>query len=1165
MAAAATGVCCGSVRIPGYSELEPIGRGGAATVLAARRDADGVRVAIKRYHGEDPRAARELEALRRIGAPVAPAVLGQGRADDAPYLVLELIEGESLRASMEAGIEPLAAVALIEATASALARVHAASVVHRDLKPEHVVRRADGGMTILDFGLARLVDLDPHTPPDPTDFTMTRTGTRMGTSRYMPPEQARGERAGPAADVYSLAVIAFELLTGEPPFGGGEAEVRAAHITRRPPAASGRAPLPAGVDRVLERGLAKDPAERFGGRATDLAAALRAALEAGDPITVSAPARSEGRAQRPVGLVAGRCTASVVELDRALAQGESVARATAEVVIVAVVAETPGAAVRAACRTAARLGASGLVSDAVVDVAVAQVSWRSGRQRVRLGAEVAGPVASERAPLLTAAAGAALAPGATEAAEQAEYLVLTGLMDSAPPPLVGRDALVETLWQATDGVSLVLGEGGEGATRIVLEVGERLAAAGRDVVWLLEPGAALAALIARAGDAPRVGALAAGLARLDAVLVVDDLHRTDPLVIAAVEMAASAGVRVLATASTRFVADYPAWAADAPRTDHRLGPLVHADARRLAHLLLAPAAYVPDAVIDRLIDDAGGNPQLLVELVRALRAAGGVRPQYGDSGVFVASDEILRGSAPVADRLAQALLAPLPSDLRHFAVLCACAGDPIDRAAIDAVQRAIGGDWIDPSVGLARLIDAGMLLGEPPRFRLPAVRRAVEASARDEAETVYRALLAHLAPGGTLPAEESRLAWIARCAAGAGEALLAGRAQARLGDAAAAKHRYVEADLAYSDALEHLPPGRERALVLGARAEVRYRIQRFADALADLAAARSLVEDEPAEQARLLLREATVRDWMLDLDGSAAAAERAAVLARGEPRLAAAVACARGRTAYRREHLDEAIEQLTAAAETAPDDATRIEALLLLAPSLLYADRLDESEPRYAEVVALCDAVGDPFHASAALVNRDFLWMRRGQPDRSRADLERAIELARSLGNPMIERAARHNLAETLHWLGEAEAALPHAQRSRALQRVSTATHEYPDDTLLVARVLVALERFEEALSELGSITAPRADQPPSIRVLSALVELAAGRASERAWREAARLLDDVDVVDIALEVRLEAARAALRRGEPGSARQWVDEAEGEVGRSSTWAPRIDALRRTLA
>jgi serine/threonine protein kinase len=227
----------------------------------------GVPVAVKIARGTSrARLAREAAALRQIGPPATPEFVMQGTTGAGhPFFVMELLQGQTLARWMAArpggGGAPVAEVApIVSAIAAALERVHAAGLVHRDVKPENVFLSADGHATLIDFGLSRAFSA---TPP-PQALELTRAGQKLGTATYMSPEQAvEAREVDGRGDVYSLGVIAYELLTGRPPFVGDAVSVMRAHMTTAPPPPTVLVPLPVNLEAAVMRALAKDRELRF--------------------------------------------------------------------------------------------------------------------------------------------------------------------------------------------------------------------------------------------------------------------------------------------------------------------------------------------------------------------------------------------------------------------------------------------------------------------------------------------------------------------------------------------------------------------------------------------------------------------------------------------------------------------------------------------------------------------------------------------------------------------------------------------------------------------------------------------------------------------------------------------------------------------------------------
>jgi tetratricopeptide (TPR) repeat protein len=208
----------------GYVILEVLGRGGMGVVYKAKDTRLGRYVALKflppqAAYDERPlaRFRREARAASALNHPAVCTLLGLGDYHDRPFLVLEWVEGQTLRALAGPDPDLVRLLPLVRQVAEALRAAHTAGIVHRDIKPENLMVRPDGYVKVLDFGLARLLPAPAGSGTAPGEG-VTDPGTQLGTAQYMSPEQARGEPVDGATDVFSLGLVLYELAAGRHPF-----------------------------------------------------------------------------------------------------------------------------------------------------------------------------------------------------------------------------------------------------------------------------------------------------------------------------------------------------------------------------------------------------------------------------------------------------------------------------------------------------------------------------------------------------------------------------------------------------------------------------------------------------------------------------------------------------------------------------------------------------------------------------------------------------------------------------------------------------------------------------------------------------------------------------------------------------------------------------------
>ena len=255
----------GDVLADRYELEELIGTGGMSSVFRAHDTLLDRKVALKILHDQYSDDAEYVERFRREARAVAAlshpnivTVIDRGDHEGRQFIVFEYVDGENLKRLIErSGPLPVdQALRLAIQVARGLAFAHREGLVHRDVKPQNVLLNGDGRAKVTDFGIARSLHVQRG---------MTQTGTVLGTSDYIAPEQAQGQRVDEQSDVYSLGVVCYELLTREVPFPGENfVAVAMRHINEEPPSVRATRPdVPPRVDAAVRRAMAKEPGDRF--------------------------------------------------------------------------------------------------------------------------------------------------------------------------------------------------------------------------------------------------------------------------------------------------------------------------------------------------------------------------------------------------------------------------------------------------------------------------------------------------------------------------------------------------------------------------------------------------------------------------------------------------------------------------------------------------------------------------------------------------------------------------------------------------------------------------------------------------------------------------------------------------------------------------------------
>jgi len=275
-----------------YRLIELLGQGGMATIYRARDaqlERDVAAKLLRPEYGKDPdffaRFRQEAQSAASLNHPGVVAVYDYGTDPAGPYIIMELVDGEDLGSIVRrsGALPPRQAARLTSQIARAIAAAHASGFVHRDIKPSNVLVTREGRVKVTDFGIARAL----------AEATLTLPGTTLGSVHYFSPEQARGEVATPASDIYSLGIVLYELLTGRRPWeGDSAAAIATARLTGPVPnPTSVRAGVPPILEAITRKAMATSPDDRF--------ASAEAMADALDKFLAEHPAGTVGAAAGP--------------------------------------------------------------------------------------------------------------------------------------------------------------------------------------------------------------------------------------------------------------------------------------------------------------------------------------------------------------------------------------------------------------------------------------------------------------------------------------------------------------------------------------------------------------------------------------------------------------------------------------------------------------------------------------------------------------------------------------------------------------------------------------------------------------------------------------------------------------------------------------------------
>jgi tetratricopeptide (TPR) repeat protein len=1201
-------------------------------------DLAGRDVALKvaRGHGLEleRRFRREAATLRALPPGVAPRLTDQGvLGDGRPYLALEWLSAPTLATWLEQRTNLPAlehALPIAQALLECARKVLAADILHRDLKPENLALFEDEGtprVLALDFGSAQSLTSPSELGLDASEAGVSEAGAIIGTSEYLAPERILGERGDERSEIYTLGVILYELSTLRLPFVSRGRAVLHDQLALVPPPPSRWADVPEAWDDLLLSCLAKEPARRPGSVA-ELAERLEHCSRA--------PKRSpqaEGRRPEPRQAAAERAEPAALLLLEGVTEPLRVAAAIRELrgllarvrgqrAVCVFSATECTAPLEAALEAALALAAQKLVARVGLHVGSVELHRAPDGATTARGSAVNRPESwcpdsAERPRVfVSAAAASALAEPSVRRIEGAFAALVDApnarsasapLSEDDEAPLCGRDGELAEIeaslasWQKTRdaAVAVVLGDSGTGKTRFARAVLERarrmpgvhaVLLGGRPGRGVVRARALREALPNSGSPLTHGAALRAQAERAPLVIVIDDAELAEDELLDEVEAALlkapPAAIWVACVGSLRFGKARPLWGT---RIEHfrllKLEALSESAAKALAGALLRPAEYVPEEALVRVCRAAAHLPGPLVEITRAIRQAGLIRPRSTQASYLLDTAELARIPVPAMWQWAAAReLGELEPTLAAGAKLVAILGPSVSRDELAAVQLGLRSHdtsfgAIESAVLLRRLVEAGLLLPSPDNateytFRAASLAEALASLvAPSERELVHRVALAyHKSATGS-----SERARVANHATALGERALASQAHRALAEEAAAQQRVVDAETHYTSAIAQSDDALDRGHLLIGRARVYCRMYRLEESERDLRAVIVLAEPRAAWElaARAQFELATVLDWAGDYAASADATRAALELqARNLGELGSAYGLvARGRAAWRRSEVEAAITLLRDGATAASSEENieqRIIALLLLGCALVQAGQRREAEACFEDVLADAEAARDGLHLCAALGNRAFLWAVEGEPERCVTDLTRAVSVARLLGHPGTERTALLNLAEVLYWAGREDEAVVWLKQARHLEArfIQRALHSA---VLLQARIALLRGQITEVRTALAWLAArglPEAQATSAVAFHSAIVHvLRAGSPAEDL--DAPHVLTWSEIADVSAHF-LAAERAELeyfrlrsrwRAATPSERLALLQEAETICATEPAWLRRVRALQ----